>query len=342
MLVVHHPDQALHDPKHVFRMGRFLPQPDRAERYHIFLAEAGKHASAIVEAPICDLAPVHAIHDPAYVEFFRTVWGRWSAIPGAAEEVIPSVHPTQRMHRKPKDLLGELGWYSNSTSCPIGQGSYRAALASASSVLHAAGLLLNLGGPIYALCRPPGHHAYRDMMSGVCFFNNAAIAAHSLVQQVGRVAIIDIDVHHGNGTQDIFWERGDVLFTSLHVDPDYGPPYYAGYSDETGAGAGKGLTVNKPMPIGTEDEDYLAALDGVLAEIRAFRPGAIVVSAGLDASATDPVQTFRLTNGCFSEIARRIAALKLPVLIVQEGGYLNPNLGACLGAFLHGFEGGAA
>jgi acetoin utilization deacetylase AcuC-like enzyme len=339
MLVVHHPDQALHDPEHVFRMGRFLPQPDRAERYRIFLEEARKHASVVVEAPISGLAPIHAIHDPAYVEFFRTVWDRWSAVPDSGPEVIPSVHPTHRMHRKPKDLLGELGWYSNSTSCPIGQGSFRAALASASSVLHAAGLLLERGGPVYSLCRPPGHHAYCDLMSGVCFFNNAAIAAQHLISRVGRVAIIDIDVHHGNGTQDIFWRRDDVLFASLHVDPDHGPPYYAGYADETGEGAGRELTINKPMPIGTGDTTYLEALDQVLARLRAFKPGAIVISAGLDASATDPVQTFRLSNECFAEIARRIAATGLPVLVVQEGGYLNPNLGACLGAFLRGFEG---
>ncbi len=338
MLVVHHPDQALHDPEHVFRMGRFLPQPDRAERYRVFLAQSRKHASGVVEAPLCGLAPIHAIHDEDYVDFFRNVWDRWSAIPDAGPQVIPSVHPTHRMRRKPKDLLGELGWYSNSTSCPIGPGSYQAALASASSALHAAELLLDRGGPVYALCRPPGHHAYRDLMSGVCFFNNAAIAAHRLASKLGRVAIVDIDVHHGNGTQDIFWSRGDVLFASLHVDPDFGPPYYAGHADETGEGAGKGLTLNKPMAIGTGDRDYLAALDETLGAVGAFGPAAIVISAGLDASATDPVQTFKLSNECFAEIARRVTGLGLPTLIVQEGGYLNDNLAACLGAFLRGFQ----
>jgi acetoin utilization deacetylase AcuC-like enzyme len=338
MLVVHHPDQELHDPEQVFRMGQFIAQPDRAERYRIFLAEARKHASDIVEAPIGDLEPILAIHDPAYVHFLETVWERWRAAPDSGPVVIPSVHPTHRMRRKPKDLLGELGWYSNSTSCPIVEGSFAAARASAASAIHAADRLSAAGAPIYALCRPPGHHAYSDLMSGVCFFNNAAIAAHRLAQRLGRIAIVDIDVHHGNGTQDIFWERSDVMFASLHVDPDAGPPYYAGFADEDGAGAGKGLTLNLPMPFGTADADYLAALDRALAAIGRFGPSAIVVSAGFDASEHDPVQTFRISNAGFAEIARRIAALQLPTLIVQEGGYINPNLGACLGAFLNGFR----
>ncbi|EKF19162.1 histone deacetylase family protein [Nitratireductor pacificus] len=338
MIVVHHPDQALHDPEFVFRMGQFLPQPDRAERYHIFLREARKHASRVVEAPLGDLEPVLAVHDEDYVRFFETVWERWRAVPGAGPEVIPSVHPTHRMRRRPKDLLGELGWYSNSTSCPIGEGSFAAARASAASAVHAADLVLERQGPVYALCRPPGHHAYRDLMSGVCFFNNAAIAAERLARRLGRVAIIDIDVHHGNGTQDIFWERGDILFASLHVDPDYGPPYYAGYAGETGEGAGRGLTLNMPLPVGTGDAAYLAALDHVLGRVRQFAPGAVVVSAGLDASAHDPVQTFKLSNDGFATIAGRIVSLALPTLLVQEGGYLNPNLAACLGAFLNGFE----
>lgn len=338
MIVVHHPDQALHDPEFVFRMGQFLPQPDRAERYRIFLSEARKCASHVAEAPLGGNEPILTVHDRQYFDFFRTVWERWRAMPNAGPEVIPSVHPTQRMHRKPKDLLGELGWYSNSTSCPIGEGSFAAALASAATAVHAADLLMAGTGPVYALCRPPGHHAYRDLMSGVCFFNNAAIAARRLAAARGRVAVIDIDVHHGNGTQDIFWSDSDVFFASLHVDPDFGPPYYAGYADETGGGAAAGLTLNKPLPVGTDDHAYLAAFDDVLARVAEFGPKAIVVSAGLDASAHDPVQTFRLTNGAFAEIARRVAATGLPVLIVQEGGYLNPNLAACLSAFLRGFS----
>ncbi|WP_127519688.1 histone deacetylase family protein [Mesorhizobium sp. Z1-4] len=339
MLVVHHPDEARHDPEHVFRMGRFLPQPDRADRYRLFLSEACKHASEVVEAPLCGTEPLLTVHDAGYVEFLQTVWQRWRAIPDAGPEVVPSVHPTQRMHRKPKDLLGELGWYSNSTSCPIGEGTYASALASAASAVHAADRLMADGGPAYALCRPPGHHAYRDLMSGVCFFNNAAIAARRLSQAMGRVALIDIDVHHGNGTQDIFWSDSNVFFASLHVDPDFGPPYYAGYADETGGDEARGLNLNKPLPVGTDDRAYLAAFDEVLASVARFAPKAIVVSAGLDASAYDPVQTFRLSNEAFGEISGRLAATGLPVLLVQEGGYLSPNLAACLGAFLGGFGG---
>lgn len=338
MLVVHHPDQALHDPEDVFRLGRFLPQPDRAERYRVFLAAVRNGINEIVVAPDAGLDPILAVHDPDYVAFLESVWRRWRAIPGAGSYVVPSVHPTHRMRQKPRDLLGELGWYSNSTSCPIGEGTYAAARASAWTAAHAADRLMAQGGPVYALCRPPGHHAYRDLMSGVCFFNNAAIAAARLGTACGKVAILDLDVHHGNGTQDIFWERDDVLYASLHVDPAWGPPYYAGYADEIGDGAGRGFNLNLPMPPGTGDREYLQQVNEALGAIRAFGPAALVVSLGLDAAASDPVSTFRLTNSGFEEIARRIASLGCPTLVVQEGGYLNGNLGECLNSFLRGLE----
>ncbi len=210
MLVVHHPDQALHDPDQVFRTGKFIEQPDRAERYRIFLDIVRQDRHEIITAPLNRPEAITDVHDPDYVEFLRTVHARWTAHPGYGPVAIPNVHPTHRMHRRPTELLGELGWYTNSTSCPITEGTWPAVFASAQVAVHGAERLAVAASPIYALCRPPGHHAYPDLMTGVCFLNNAAIAAGVLAKRLGKVAIVDIDVHHCNGTQFIFWDRPDV------------------------------------------------------------------------------------------------------------------------------------
>lgn len=339
MLVLHHPDQALHDPALVFRTGQMLEQPERAERYHALLASVRADAHAIIEAPPCRLDPILAVHDADYVEFLRTAFARWQAMPGFGPVAVPNVHPTHRMHRKPADLLGEFGWYSNSTSCAITAGTWPAVLASAAVALAGAERVISGAPSAYALCRPPGHHAFPDLMTGVCYLNNAAIAAHQLARRLGRVAIIDIDAHHPNGTQHIFWERDDVLLCSVHADPSHAPPYYAGYADETGAGAGRGLTCNLPLAPSAGDAEWLAAIDQALARIRAFAPAALVLCLGFDASLHDSYEpALRVSNPGFEQAASRIAALALPTLIVQEGGYLNPELGPLLRAFLRAFE----
>ncbi|WP_439496486.1 histone deacetylase family protein [Bosea sp. (in: a-proteobacteria)] len=342
MLVVHHPDQALHDPDQVFRTGKFVAQPDRAERYRIFLDVVTRARHEIVVAPLDQAEAITAVHDPDYVAFLEKVHDRWIANPDYGPVVIPNVHPTHRMHRKPTELLGELGWYSNSTSCPITADTWKAVFASAQVAVHGADRLTAGGGPIYAMCRPPGHHAYPDLMTGVCYLNNAAIAARRLAQRFGKVAIIDLDVHHCNGTQFIFWEDPDVLVTSIHVDPRLSAPYYAGYADETGAGAGTGLNFNQPLPWATENEAWLGAVDRAVARIRDFGPGAVLVSLGFDAGAEDPVATFKIDDQGFAEAAGKLAALRLPTLLVQEGGYLSPSLGGYLQSFLAAFEAGAA
>ncbi|MGO4572685.1 histone deacetylase family protein [Microvirga sp. 2TAF3] len=338
MLVVHHPDQALHDPEFVFRTGKFIDQPDRAERCRIFLDIVKEDGHQIVQAPLGNLDPIFEIHDRDYVEFLKTVHKRWAANPDFGPEVIPNVHPTHRMYRKPTELLGELGWYSNSTSCPITEGTWPAVYASAQTAIHGADRLSEAHGPVYALCRPPGHHAYPDLMTGVCFLNNAAIAAHRLTKKYGKVALVDIDVHHGNGTQFIFYERADVLFCSIHIDPRLSAPYYAGYADEIGEGAGRGLNFNQPLPWATPDPIWLDAVDAALARVSEFAPGAVVVSLGFDASEHDPVATFKITNDGFAQAGRKFAALNLPTLLVQEGGYLSPHLGGYLRSFLRAVE----
>ena len=339
MRVVHHPDQALHDPDTVFRSGRFIAQPDRAERYRIFLDIVTSERHEVIEAPLNRAEAVTAVHDPAYIEFLQGVYARWAQQPGYGPVAIPNVHPTHRMHRKPTELLGELGWYSNSTSCPITEGTWPAVFASAQVAVHGAERLVSAAAPVYAMCRPPGHHAYPDLMTGVCYLNNAAIAAELLAAKFGTVAVIDIDVHHGNGTQFIFWTRPDVLVCSVHVDPRLSAPYYAGHADEVGEGAGRGCNFNQPLSWATPDAPWLAAIDGAVARVRDFAPGALVVSLGFDAGEHDPSGVFKVTDAGFAEAGRRLAAVGCPTLLVQEGGYLSPALGGTLRSFLHAFEG---
>ena len=190
----------------------------------------------------------------------------------------------------------------------------------------------------YALCRPPGHHAYPDLMTGVCFLNNAAIATERLLARFGRIATLDIDVHHGNGTQHIFWTRSDVLTTSVHADPTQTAPFYAGHADERGDGAGSGFNLNLPLPMGGGDEPWLEAIDTALAAIRTHAPAALVIPLGLDAHEHDPSQALRITTPAFAEASSRIRALGLPTLLVQEGGYLHPGLGSVLAAVLAEWE----
>lgn len=338
MLVIHHPDQALHDPEHVFRLGTWIAQPDRAERYRIFLAAARQGGHRIEEAPACGLEPILRVHDPDYVAFLQTAHARWRALPGAGPDAIPNVHPTHRMHRRPGNFLAELGWYSNSTSCAIGPDTWTSIYASARSAVAAADRVGGTGETAYALCRPPGHHAYPDLMTGACYLNNAAIAAERLRMHHPKVAVLDIDVHHCNGTQHIFWTRPDVFVASVHCDPRDAAPFYAGHEDEMGDGAGRGANLNIPLPHGTVDIGFLTGVERALSAIQAFAPGALVVSLGFDASEHDPTQTFKVTIEGFATAAWLIRALGVPTLLVQEGGYLNPYLGANLGAFLGAFE----
>jgi acetoin utilization deacetylase AcuC-like enzyme len=242
--------------------------------------------------------------------------------------------------REPKAISGRAGYWALDTSTPIVAGTYVAARAAVDVALTAADLVLAGEQASYGLCRPPGHHASRSMYGGYCFFNNAAIAAHWLTRRSGeRVAILDLDFHHGNGTQQIFWRRADVLYVSIHADPDRHYPYFSGWSDETGEGAGAGTNINVPLRAGTGDDEYLAALDQALDSIAHFPGSLLVVSLGFDTYALDPIADFALTTPVYHEIGRRVAALGRKLVILQEGGYHRPSLGENARASLRGAEG---
>lgn len=221
-------------------------------------------------------------------------------------------------------------------SACIVSASYAAALSSANCAVSAADDVLKNSRTAFALCRPPGHHAGKDFAGGYCFINNAAVAAHSLSRH-GKVALLDIDYHAGNGTQDIFFERADVLTISIHADPDFEYPHFSGFADETGAGSGLGFHKNFPLPAGTNEGQYLDRLEAAVAMIREFGPAALVVSLGVDTFAGDPLGTFELTRSSFEKIGKRIAELSLPTAIIMEGGYANEHLGENVVTVLEAF-----
>jgi acetoin utilization deacetylase AcuC-like enzyme len=242
--------------------------------------------------------------------------------------------------REPDFIGGRAGFYALDTSTPIVAGTYVAARAAVDVALTAVDAVLGGESAVYGLCRPPGHHAGRSMYGGYCFFNNAAIAAQAITERTGeQVAILDVDYHHGNGTQQIFWRRGDVLYVSLHGDPARAYPYYLGYADEVGEGEGRGTTLNLPLPAGCTNEPYLAALERGLDRI-ADEPGSIVVvSLGLDTYGMDPICDFALTTDVYHAVGTRVAALGRKLVILQEGGYHRPALGENVRAWLRGAEG---
>jgi acetoin utilization deacetylase AcuC-like enzyme len=285
------------------------------------------------------LAPILAVHDPDYVRFLQTAYAESAVFWGEAGPVFTWTFAVRHAARKPRSIVGLKGYYAFGWGSPILEGTWQAAYWSAQCALSAADRLL-AGDPVcYALCRPPGHHAAADLYGGFCYLNNAAIAARHLQRNGDRIAILDVDYHHGNGTQLMFYSDPQVLYCSLHVHPDADYPYYWGETDELGEGPGRGTNRNWPLPPGTEDAQYLAVLDEALAVIREFTPRTLIVSAGFDTVEGDPAGGFRLTRTGLARIGEKIAALNLPTLIVQEGGYLLDTLGDAAVAFLRPLAG---
>jgi acetoin utilization deacetylase AcuC-like enzyme len=327
-----------HDPQFFLvrgRVTRTTEQPERADRLLAGL-KAGRHE---LVAPVeFGQGPRARVHSPEYLRFLAEAWDAWSSLGDAGPEMVANVHPVRHAATYPHHIVGRLGWHTADTGCPIGPGTYAAACAATDVAATAAQLVMDGEDAVYALCRPPGHHAFRDVAGGFCFLNNSAVAAAHLRQRHERVAILDVDVHHGNGTQGIFYERPDVLTVSIHADPAAYYPYVWGYAQERGQGAGLGANLNIPLPLGSGDDDYLPALEEARKTIAAFAPGALVVALGLDASEHDPLRGLAVTTDGFRRIGEAIARLGLPTVLVQEGGYLSDILGINLTAVLGGFE----
>jgi acetoin utilization deacetylase AcuC-like enzyme len=334
----------LHAPRTDVQAGKSAESVELPERAERILHALQKHAAFEVQPPTeHGLTPIEAVHSAGLIAFLR------ETRPESGLELFPDsfLHPGVREGMgppaaEPGNLLGRLGWWCFDTGTPILDGTYAAARAAVDVALTAADLVLHAQPVAYGLCRPPGHHAARSLYGGFCYFNNAAIAANYLVERTGeKVAILDIDYHHGNGSQQIFYDRDDVLYVSLHADPRRDFPYFSGHVDETGTGAGLGCTRNFPLPAGINDADYVQVLDSALETVVRFRPGVTIVSLGIDTYEHDPLGDFELTTPVYAECARRIAAVAPRLVVLQEGGYFLPDLGENVRQFLLGCTAGS-
>ncbi|MBL8578211.1 MAG: histone deacetylase family protein [Mesorhizobium sp.] len=331
-------EQDRHDPKSFLSSGAPKPNPEVPERTKRLLAGA-KAAGCVVERPESHgLGPIAAIHTSEYIDFLSGIYERWRLIEGSSPEVIPNIHPIERHGTYPASAVGQAGYHMADTSCPISEFTWESACWSAWTAVSAAEDVQAGASSAYALCRPPGHHAFADVAGGFCFFNNSAIAAQRLVKSGSRVAILDVDLHHGNGTQGIFYRRSDVLTVSIHADPLRFYPFFWGHADERGEGAGLGSNLNLPLERKSDDAQFLAALSAACRRVETFAPDALVVALGLDAFEGDPFGGLSVTTDGFARIGEAIATLRLPTVVVQEGGYICDALSDNLASFIGGFS----
>ncbi|MGC1496032.1 MAG: histone deacetylase family protein [Sulfitobacter sp.] len=334
-------DHRLHFPQAELSGGQFVTPFERPSRVEYVLNQLrARNLTDIVAPDAVDMAPIQALLDPGYLTFLETAWDAWNA-EGMAGEIIAANVPARGMHmdRIPENIDGKVGYYCHASETAITQGTWRAALSSVACAQTAQRHVAAGADSAFALCRPPGHHATIDQYGGYCFINNAAVVADMFrASGAQRVAILDIDFHHGNGTQTLFYDRADVMFASLHGAPQETYPYYLGYADETGKGAGVGTNLNYPMTAGTGYGDWSRALDDAIAKIAAWGAEALVVSLGVDAYKEDPISFFKLESDDFTDAGRRIGRMKLPTVFCMEGGYAIEAVGINTVNVLEGFK----
>jgi len=342
MITVFSEKHALRDAVHELSGGALIRPHERPERAEFILRRVRETGLGDVLPPDAFGAdPLLRVHAPEYLRCLEPARTGWVAAGHEGEAIPETWVPRGHGAREPASILGRLGYFAASADSSITEGTWAAVRASADVALTAQGQVAKGARAAFALCRPPGHHAFRDLYGGYCFVNNAAVAAQAFRDQgAERVAVLDVDFHHGNGTQSIFYARDDVLFLSLHGDPREAFPYYAGHADETGAGDGDGFTVNYPLPPGTGYDRWGEALDDACERVKAFAPQAVVVSLGVDTYREDPISFFTLDSEDFLRCGARIARLGLPTLFVMEGGYAVEAIGVNTVNVLTGFEQG--
>lgn len=342
MLTIYSEQQKLHNPANEFVGGELVPYLESANRLDYVLAGLRNRGMERIEWPEAFTTdPIARIHTPAYIDFLASVWQQWHKIYPEARQAQPYCFPHRAgRHVVPEQVEGALGYYSMDLTAPVVEGTWKAIRTSVDCALTAQKRVLE-GEPVaFALCRPPGHHASADLMGGYCFFNNAAIAAQAFLDQgAKKVAVLDVDYHHGNGTQSIFYPRSDVLFTSIHADPKYEYPHFLGHADETGEGKGQGFNLNIPLPLHTTGWfEYQRALVKSLEHISDFEPDYLVVSLGVDTYERDPISFFNIQTKDYLELGHVIARLKKPTLFVFEGGYAIEDIGKNTASVLEGFS----
>ncbi|WNW14009.1 histone deacetylase family protein [Pseudomonas sp. DTU_2021_1001937_2_SI_NGA_ILE_001] len=315
-----HPKQRLHHPRSYLSRGQMREPQEIPARIDPLLAMVERLGYPLVEPADQGIAPLAAVHSQAYLDYLRSAYQEWHAVPEDwGDEVMSNIFI--RENNPLRGILGKTARYLADGSCPIGAHTWEAAYWSAQSSIAAAQAVADGEPAAYALCRPPGHHARAEAAGGFCFLNNAAIAAQQLRSRFARVAILDTDMHHGQGIQEIFYERDDVLYVSIHGDPTNFYPVVAGFDDERGQGRGEGFNLNLPMPHGASEEDFFACLAQAETALRDFAPEVLVLSLGFDIYENDPQSKVAVSHAGFQRLGERIRALGLPCVIVQEGGY---------------------
>jgi acetoin utilization deacetylase AcuC-like enzyme len=314
--------------------------PARAD--HVLSELTHRGLGSVRQPHAFDAAVLERIHSPRYLAFLASAWDQWVALDpaNADKDILPSVWPTRtfRTDIEPDNFAAKVGLYSYDAGTPFTAGTWVAARAGAECALSAAQQVLAGDRVAFALSRPPGHHAGADFFGGYCFLNNAALAAQYLRDNgLARVAVLDVDYHHGNGTQAIFYDRADVFFASLHGDPRTEYPFYLGHADEVGVGAGEGYNLNLPLPRGTGFHAWLRALETALERIQQFGAQALVVSLGMDTFAGDPISGFTLHSDDYLRVGKTLAALGVPTVFVFEGGYAVAEVGVNAVNVLEGF-----
>jgi acetoin utilization deacetylase AcuC-like enzyme len=343
MKTVYSDDHRLQDGKSELIDGKLMPCFEMPKRADIVLARVRDQKLGEVMAPRdFGLDPVKRVHRPRFVEFLRGAWDEWVTEHGAYD-ALPLTWAARGMRSDviPENIDGRLSYYSIDAGTPITPGTWTAITSAANVALTGAGVVDAGERAAFALCRPPGHHAGSDFYGGYCFFNNAAVAAQEFRESgADRVAIFDVDYHHGNGTQEIFYLRPDVFTVSIHADPRQEYPFFLGHADEIGGAAGEGFHLNLPLRWGSAWDAYKGAMDTATARIRDYDADALVISLGVDTFEKDPISKFKLKHDDYLQIGRMIAGLGLPTLFVFEGGYAVEELGINAVNVLQGFEQG--
>ncbi|NEX62947.1 histone deacetylase family protein [Noviherbaspirillum galbum] len=341
MDIFYSPEHRAHRGEFEFFRGELVPcfeKPERADYIHAALVR--QELGNIVAPGSFPLDAIERVHAPRYLRFLEGAWDEWAAL-GNTRDAIPAVWPIRgfRHDVEPDSFIARLGMYSFDSGTPFTAGSWQAAKLGADIALSAQRRIAGGARAAFALSRPPGHHAGADFLGGYCFINNAAVAAQAFIDGgAHRVAILDVDYHHGNGTQSIFYGRPDVLFQSIHGDPKTEYPFFLGHADETGEGAGAGFNQNYPLPAGSGNDAWFAAFDLAASRIRAHAPDALVVSLGVDTYVGDPISKFRLDAPEYLRMGDAIAALGLPTLFIMEGGYAVKEIGDNVASVLRGFR----
>ena len=327
-------DQLKHTGARFLKEGYLIDSPESPCRAQLIFNQLSEMDFIIDPPADFGLDPILRVHPAQYIDFLRNIHEKWLAEFGDDSVLLPNTMATADQTHVPTSLIGVLGFYVKDLAAEIRSGTWVASYASAQCAVNAAKFVATSGKASYALCRPPGHHAGVKSAMGFCYLNNAAVAAEELLKQYKKVAVIDVDVHHGNGTQEIFYQRSDVFTASMHSDPNCYYPFYTGYEDETGMGEGTDSNANVCFDMAIDDAGFLRAFTRLVAAVEKFQPNAIVIALGVDALRSDPHGRHQISPEGYASVAKLIREWALPTVFVQEGGYASEELGPTVARFL--------